>query len=380
MGVAVVFENDGIDTSLLTDELLLRLKSILAEEELKTMSNNVKWSARKRYSEGYVELVWLYGYDIVREDKRVTLKTNEQEAKIVRLIYSLYLDGMGVVAIANYLQDRNIKTKLGGTWSKSVISGILQQEKYIGDALLQKTITENGGKVNDGRVSQYYIENNHEPIVDKETFYKVQAERKRRASKIKLNIEPKQSEFTSKIQCGHCKKNYGRRINSKIINFDNAGWMCRTACTRGLTYCPSNTINESLLKSIAVDAYNEYLATPHKTNQTDSIEQEIQVLIEEENKVRQLWQDGKISYTTFIEEQTKLKDSYKSCDDRLAQEQGFELYAKEGRVADEYNPSIVEQHIYKIIMTGYKILFIFKNKQEIVKEWKYEHRRYCKAY
>ena len=186
--------------------------------------------------------------------------------------------------------------------------------------------------------------------------------------------------MTSKIQCGHCGKKYHRRVNTKIRNFDQAGWMCATANNRGFTACPSNLINESLLKSITVDAFNHYLATPKKTKDTDTIQQEIGKLTTEENRIRQLWQDGKISYTTFTNAQKELKDKYKECDERIAREQGFELYEKEGKVANEYTPDIVEMHIDKIVMIGYKIRFIFKNKQEIVKEWKYEHRRYCKAY
>lgn len=93
-----------------------------------------------------------------------------------------------------------------------------------------------------------------------------------------------------------------------------------------------------------------------------------------------MWQDGKISYSAFTNAQKELKDRYKDCDDRIVQEQGFELYAKEGKVADSYDPQIVEKHIEKIIINGFKIRFVFKNKQEIEKGWKYEHRRYCKAY
>jgi len=380
MGVTVVFESDGIDTAQLTDELMLRLKAILAEEELKTMSQRVKWSARIRYSQGSVELIHIYGYDVIRSDKQVSLVINENEAKIVRLIYDLYLDGKGFTAIAHYLQDNNIPTKFNKTWSNNQIDSILKNEKYMGDVLLQKTITENGGKANQGEVAQYYIENNHEPIIDKETFYKAQVERACRASKIKFKTQVTYSEFTSKIECGYCGKNYSRRMNTKIRNFGQAGWMCRTANNRGVTVCPSNTINEELLKSILVDAFNEYLATPKMNQQTDDISQEIQKIVEEEKNLRQLFQEGKISYSTFTTKQKGLKDRYKEQDDRIAQEQGFELYTKEGRIATEYSEDLMATHIDKIIMNGYKITFIFKNKQEIVKEWKYEHRRYCKAY
>ena len=380
MGVTVVFENDRIDTAQLTDELMLRLKAILAEEELKAMSNRVKWSARIRFSEGSVELARLFGYDIERIDKQVRLTVNEDEAKTVRLIYQLYLGGMGFIAIANYLQDHGMPTKCGGTWGASQVGEILKQEKYIGDALLQKTITENGGNDNNGEIAQYYIENNHEPIIDRETFQQAQTERAYRASRVKQNLTVTYSELTSKVECGHCGKNYNRRVNSKIRNFGKAGWMCKTANNRGITICPSNTINEDLLRSMIVDAFNEYLATPKKTKRTDNIEAEIAKLVEEEKNLRQLWQDGKISYSTFTSQQKALKDRYKACDDRIAQEQGFELYAKEGRTATEYTADLTETHIEKIVMKGYKIRFIFKNHQEIVKEWKYEHRRYCKAY
>ena len=383
IGVTVYFESDEIDTSQLTDELMLRLKSILAEEELKTMSNNVKWSARKRFSEGSIELVNLYGYNIIRENKRVRLTVNEEEAKVVRRIFQMYLDGMGIQRIANILTDENIPTKKNSLgWCRSQVAGMLKQEKYIGDALLQKNYTDGHGKMigNKGELMQFYVENDHEPIIDKERFNKVQAEMAYRATIIQTDTVKKFTEFSGKIECGHCGKHYGRKINSKIRNFGNAGWICRTANTRGMAACPSNTINEDLLKAITVDAYNEYLATPKENDNTASIEQEIAELVTQENKVRQLWQDGKISYSAFTNAQKELKDRYKDCDDRIVQEQGFELYAKEGKVADSYDPQIVEKHIEKIIINGFKIRFVFKNKQEIEKGWKYEHRRYCKAY
>jgi hypothetical protein len=144
--------------------------------------------------------------------------------------------------------------------------------------------------------------------------------------------------------------------------------------------CLSNQINEELLKEMTVDAFNEYLVTPHKTAQTLNVELEIQELVKTENKVRKLFQDNKISYRTFIAKQQELKNKYKECDNRIYQEQGFELYTKEGRTVEEYTPDIVITHIDKIIMNGYKIKFIFKNKQEIIKEFCYAHRRYCKAY
>lgn len=382
MGVSVLFENDGIDTSQLSDELLLRLKSILAEEELKTMSKNVIWSARKRFREGSVELVHLYGYDIIREDKRVRLQVNQFEASVVRRIFKMYLDGMGFQRIANTLDNEGIRTKHNNLWGKTQISDILRQEKYIGDALLQKNYS-NAERImvkNNGEVAQYYIENDHEPIIDRETFEQTQIQLVLRQNKIKEETKARYSELTGKITCAYCGKNYGRRVNSKIKNFGQAGWMCRTANSKGSAVCPSNTINEDLLKAMIVDAYNEYLATPKLTNSTFEVEQEITRLVQAENNLRQMWQEGKISYSTYMKNQRELKDRYKKCDEETAMEQGFELYNKEGKVADSYSPEIVQDHIEKIIMDGFKVKFIFKNKQEITKEWKYEHRKYCKAY
>jgi len=334
IGVTVVFENDGIDTSQLTDELMLRLKSILAEEDLKTMSKNVTWSARKRFSEGSVELVGIYGYDIVRTDGRVQLVVNEEEAKVVRRIFQMYLDGKGFQAIANTLENEGVPTKYNKDWRTTQISTILKQEKYIGDALLQKTYsnTEREMVKNNGEVTQYYIENDHEPIIDRETFERAQMERAQRLSVLKRCTTMIYSEFTGKIRCGHCGKHYNRRVNSKIKNFCQAGWMCRTANSKGMARCPSNTINEDLLKAMVVDAYNEYLATPKKNDETLSIEQDIANLVIQENNLRQLWQEGKISYSAFTKKQRELKDKYKECDERIVREQGFELYNKEGKV------------------------------------------------
>jgi|GEM_PF-944452 len=382
LGVAVVFENDGINTAQLNDALMLRLKAILAEEELKTMSNNQKWAARKRFAEGSVELARIYGYDLVRDGRLVSFKINETEAKIVREIYELFLSGLGLTAIANILQDRKVPTKMGGIWQKSTLGDIIRNEKYMGDARLQKTFKENGREIpNKGVLAQPYVENNHAPIIDEETFRKVQEERIRRASKLTIYNVPELTEFSGKIKCHHCGKGFTRRINNHIVNFDKAGWMCRTQNDRGIDACPhSMIINEGLLKEITLDAFNEYLATPKINDKTAEIKAEIQQLVGQEQAIRMLWQNGTISYAAFTAAQAELKDKYKACEERLAEEQGFELYTKEGKPTTEYTADIVNTHIDKIVMKGFKIRFFFKNKQEIEKEFIYAHRRYRKAY
>ncbi len=155
-----------------------------AQEESKNMSDNIKWGIRERMREGKVCLncTRFLGYD---KDKNGRLVVVESEAVIVRKIFELYLNGWGVRKIKKYLEENGIKTVTGkDVWSTSTIDRILSNEKYVGDVLMQKSFTEDiltgKRKKNEGELDMYFIENDHEAIVSRNTFTMVQKKKNKK--------------------------------------------------------------------------------------------------------------------------------------------------------------------------------------------------------
>ncbi len=149
-----------------------------AQEESKSMSDNIKWGIRERMREGkvYINCTRFLGYT---KDKNGKLVVVESEAVIVRKIFELYLNGFGVRKIKKYLEENGIKTVTGkDVWSTSTIDRILSNEKYVGDVLMQKSFTEDfltgKRKKNEGELAMYFIENDHEAIISRDVFATVQ--------------------------------------------------------------------------------------------------------------------------------------------------------------------------------------------------------------
>lgn len=200
------FEKENIWTFDSKGELLLTIMSSLAQEESRSISENVTWGHRKRFADGKVSFAYsrFLGYD---KEPDGSLVINEEQAQTVKLIYKLFLDGLTMHSVANELTKRGLITPGGKTnWSQSTVRSILTNEKYKGDALLQKSYTVDfltkKVKTNEGEVPQYYVENNHPAIIEPELFDLVQSEIQRRGKG-----SPRYSGvtiFSSKVQCAEC--------------------------------------------------------------------------------------------------------------------------------------------------------------------------------
>ncbi len=177
-GIAVIFEKENINTLTEQGEMMLTIMSTIAQSEVESLSQNVKLGIKMRMKRG--ELMGFngcLGYDYHPEDKSITV--NEEEAETVRLIFELYLQGYGTYTIAKPLTELGKRNKKGGTtWSDSGIRGIIKNEKYKGDLLLEKTFTTDPITKrrieNFGEVEQYYVKDHHEPIVSEEVWEKAQ--------------------------------------------------------------------------------------------------------------------------------------------------------------------------------------------------------------
>lgn len=217
--VECYFERENIRTFDGKAELLLSIMASIAQEESRSVSENCLWGQRKRFADGKVTVPFkrFLGYDRAEDG---SLAVNPEQAETVRKIYRLFLDGMSPYGIAKLLTERNIPAPGGKkVWYKATIISILSNEKYKGDALLQKVFTTDyltkNKKRNEGELPQYYVEGDHEAIVSAETFEQARKELERRSKKNTGEAENAGTGtdeiMLSKLFCGECECEYSAR-------------------------------------------------------------------------------------------------------------------------------------------------------------------------
>lgn len=268
LGIGVVFEKENIFTLDSKGEVLLSILSSLAQDESRSISENSTWGIRRRFEQGrlFINATKFLGYD---KDKNGNLVINEKQAKIVRRIYKQFLDGKGANRIARDLEKDRVPNWHGKTkWYESSIRGILTNEKYKGDALLQKTYTvdflSKKRADNTGQVPQYYVEDSHPAIIDKEMWEAVQLEIERRrdfARKYgiqKLECATEDNPFAGRVICGSCGHAYGRKVwNSTDDRLRRIIWRCNGKyVTKGKKGCESRHIDDGVLYQACVDVFN----------------------------------------------------------------------------------------------------------------------------
>lgn len=258
-GIEVFFEKENIRTLDGKGELLITIMSSLAQEESRSISENVTWGQRKRFADGKVSLPYkrFLGY---RKGENGLPEIVEEEAVVVRLIYRLFLYGKSPSAIAAYLTGEGIPTPSGKRkWGSKVVESILTNEKYKGDALLQKRFTVDfltkKTKVNEGEVPQYYVANSHPAIIKEEMFDLVQYELKRRKEDGKFTscTHP----FSGKIICGHCGGFYGSKIWHSNTPHRVLVWQCNER-HRG-KHCRTPHLTEANIRAAFLSAFNAVL-------------------------------------------------------------------------------------------------------------------------
>ena len=253
-GVEVYFEKENIWTFDGKGELMLTIMSSLAQEESRSISENCAWGQRKRFADGKVSVPFgrFLGYDRGPDGNLVV---NEEQAKVVRRIYAEFLRGYTPYAIANHLTADGIPTPGGKTvWGKGVVLSILTNEKYKGDALLQKVFTEDfisKKKVkNTGQVPQYYVEGNHEAIVSAETFDLVQEQIA--ARKPGANRYSGVHLFSGIVYCGDCGSLYGSKVWHATDKYRKVVWQCNHKYEGAI--CRSPHLTDAELEAVVVKA------------------------------------------------------------------------------------------------------------------------------
>ncbi len=294
LGIDIYFEKEKIHTISEEGELMLTLLSSFAQEESRSVSENCKWRIRDKFKQGIPTSFRIFGYDFVDNQ----LIVNKKEAEVVKMIFSDYLSGMGINAIVRKLVENDVCTKNGGIWRENVVCGILTNEKYTGNLILQKSFIkdhiEKKKCQNNGELPKYYVEDSHEAIIDKETFLEVQKEVERRSEFRKYRNPRNTYPFTGKIKCGICGKKYKRKINASGTKYEKPVWICSTYNTYGKKHCASHQIPEEILEKIAAK-----ILKISKFDVTIFKEKIKQILVPAKGELEFIFFDGKTSRGTW---------------------------------------------------------------------------------
>ncbi|MHB1453908.1 MAG: recombinase family protein [Saccharofermentanales bacterium] len=299
-GVEVFFEKENIYTMDSKGELLITIMSSMAQEESRSISENVTWGQRKRFADGKVNIPYgqFLGYE---KGEDGFPKIVESQAKTVRLIYKLLLDGKTTSGIARHLTALGIPTPSGKkNWQKGTVGSILSNEKYKGDALLQKKFTVDfltkKQKVNEGEVPQYYVQNSHPAIVSADIFDMVQIEMKRRI-KLGRNISNKHC-FSSMIVCSECGAYFGSKVWHSTSKYKRTIWQCN-AKFDGEKKCRTPHLHEEDIKKEFIKALNTLITNKEEILEncemmkkmladTSAVDNEIQKLKSEVDAITEL--------------------------------------------------------------------------------------------
>lgn len=260
-GVEIYFEKENIWTLDSKGELLITIMSSLAQEESRSISENCTWGQRKRFADGKVTVPFkrFLGYDRGPDGNLVL---NKDEAVIIRRIYSMFLQGMTPHGIAARLTADGIKSPGGkDKWNAGAVRSILTNEKYKGDALLQKSYTVDfltkKKKVNEGEIPQYYVEGNHEAIIQPEVFELVQRELARR--KGSTGKPSGVHIYSSKIKCGQCGSWYGSKVWHSKTKYRKCVWRCNRKFDNE-HHCTTPHFTEAEIQAMFIVVVNQLIS------------------------------------------------------------------------------------------------------------------------
>ena len=246
LGIAVIFEEQNINTLSSDGELMLSILASYAQEESLSASENQKWRVKRNFEAGKTWGAKMYGYGT----KDGVLIIIPHEAEVIRQIYADYLAGFGIEAIMKKLNENRQFTRKNMPWNKNTIKCILQNYAYTGNLVLQQTYVENHlskkKMKNEGQLPKYHAEHSHEAIVDMEIFDKVQERLKQQADKFsKRGKQHKLYPFSGLLVCATCGKKYRRKTTAHGIV-----WICTTYNTLGKAHCPSKQVPDEILTTI----------------------------------------------------------------------------------------------------------------------------------
>lgn len=257
-GISIWFEKENINTETMDSELMLSILSSLAENESKFHSENMKWSTKKRFENGnFVLSVPPFGY----RNKNKNIVVHESEAVIVKEIFKMYLNGLGIRKITQQLNHLYPNQYRGLLWKESTVQNILKNHTYTGDMIFQKTYTSNNykRKINRGEQVQYYVENHHESIISLDDYNKVQTIQEcwKKQKRIMTETTKYQVRYvlSGKILCGCCKSKFKRRQH---YNPDYIAWGCQTRL-KNKEQCSMKFVREDDIQTAFINLLNKLI-------------------------------------------------------------------------------------------------------------------------
>ena len=286
--IPVYFEKENINSMDSKGEIMLTIMASLAQQESQSLSQNVKLGIQYRYQQGEIQINHnrFLGYT---KDETKHLVIVPEEAEVVKRIFREYLEGASLLQIGRGLEADGILTAAGKQkWRPETLRKILLNEKYIGDALLQKTYTvdflSKKRVVNNGIVPQYYVENSHEAIVPRELFTQVKDEMQHRVNlntgkNASKHIYSSKYAFSGIVFCGECGEIY-RRVHWNNRGHRSIVWRCVSRLEEKSSECSSSTINEETLKRGVVKAINQVIGD--KGSFLEVLKKNVQAVIGEE--------------------------------------------------------------------------------------------------
>jgi len=330
LNIAIYFEKENINTLKVDSELIITILGSTAQEESLSISKNNKWAIQKRFQNGEWNPSYLpYGYT---KDEDGEIIINETEAAVIRRIFDEYLNGKGSYIIARELTQDGVPTRKGaGEWSENVVNDILINEKYVGDLLMQKTYTTDTlpfiRKKNTGQKRQYFIKDNHEPIISREYAEKAIEILNQRKKEKKMLSEPKKYNnryhFSGKIICGECGTYFKRQKLFKGKPYQTEQWGC-SRHIKNKAQCSMTAIKEEHIRNAFIQMYNklktncepiliplvEYLKKLHYSNEYEAqikqINHQIAELMEQSHVLSRLRSKGYLDSVLFIEKNNRL--------------------------------------------------------------------------
>ncbi len=387
--IPVFFEKENINTMDSKGEVLLTIMASLAQQESESLSKNVKLGLQFRYQNGEVQVNHnrFMGYT---KDENGHLIIVPSEAEVIKRIYLEYLQGASLKQIGESLEADGILTAAGkAKWRPETIKKILKNEKYIGDALLQKTYTidvlTKKRVENHGIVPKYYVENDHEPIIPRNLYMQVQEEMLRRANmhsgeKMKKRVYSSKYALSSIVYCSKCGDIY-RRIAWNNRGKHSVVWRCVSRVERGPDCCDARTVKEEELQNVVVKAINQIIGD--RTEMFDILQENIESVIAMEDKnsleninarleetQKELLKraNAKQNYNDVADEIERLRELKQDtlaknaeCEGQKQRIYEMKQYLKEQtRQIQEYDDSLVRRMIEKI--TVYDDMFTIKFK------------------
>lgn len=412
LNIPVIFEKEGINTMKMASEMAITMMGCFAQAESESISQNVTWGKRQSFKNGKVTYNYknFLGYRKGEDGKPEIVP---EEAEIVKRIFNSYLAGNSIVGIKRELERDGVLTATGkDEWSQAGISNLLKNEKFAGDALLQKTyvtdVLTKKTRKNNGELPQYYVKNSHEGIIDRDLFNRVQEEIARRNSKRKVSQKyaiTELSKYSSKyaltelLICGHCGTPY-RRVTWARNGSKKIVWRCINRLDYGTKYCKdSPTIEEYKLQdaimravSIAVEDKDEVIGTLKNNLRTVLIGKDSMIdVFTTEKRIKELQSvmldlvqvsaKSDVGADLFDDKFKEISDEIKALQEALRQHEAEQrasesIREKMNKICEalecedmdltEYNEQFVRQVIETVkIISKEKVLIIFNDGFEI---------------